>query len=121
MADVSKYKPNDQVPILRHYKPDVQASEPGLPISTRLRFLKLQKYKPEAQASGYFRGFRHLSLARRAGIETLRDLGITRVLQSRVENSLSNVQLQKAHVRFIDWPSKSFAFNLTSTAGKQSN
>jgi hypothetical protein len=34
--------------------------------------LKLHEYKPEAQASGYFRGFPDPSLARRACIGTLR-------------------------------------------------
>ncbi len=37
----------------------------------RLRVLKLHSYKPEAQASGYFRGFFNPSLARRACIESL--------------------------------------------------
>jgi hypothetical protein len=56
----------------------------------------LRKYKPDAQAREYFRGFPDPSLARRACIATLRIFQFSRVLSCKTRNPNLNAQHQKA-------------------------
>jgi hypothetical protein len=54
----------------------------------------LRRYKPDAQAREYFRGFPDSSLARRACISTLHIFQFSLVLLSRTRNSILNAQHQ---------------------------
>ncbi len=67
-------------------------------IFTRLRFLMLRKYQPDAQAREYFREFPDPSLARRACIATLRIFQFPRVLSCKTRNP--NLNAQHQNLRF---------------------